>query len=245
MHDDLAFPLHLQRISTLQRAAAHPPCATAAGPDTPPRTANAPPPCTFPTPASFHHQRHLVSAPHFPPIPLSRHDPTSSSSTTSPAPACSSSPRCSSSLGRSTCSSHHAQIDGAVQWSLPRLRVVQCCSTPFDSTTSPRGAHHVFAEKTRCTAGPFLLCFTVICREEMAIDEVELEPLEFAEKMHTQQELQQQQLEMLVQILKHCSESQSVILETLQRQLESADLDTSLSIFTPEQIQGIVEKYSS
>uniref|UniRef100_A0A453K5P1 Uncharacterized protein n=2 Tax=Aegilops tauschii subsp. strangulata TaxID=200361 RepID=A0A453K5P1_AEGTS len=182
-------------------------------------------------------------------------------------------------------------------------------------TTSPRGAHHVFAEKTRCTAGPFLLCFTVICREEMAIDEVELEPLEFAEKMHTQQELQQQvkqkcfysasfdasnltvlkmlitsfwlllqQLEMLVQILKHCSESQSVILETvcalclppltetyttklllsvyeqkkqwvmliltllsmqLQRQLESADLDTSLSIFTPEQIQGIVEKYSS
>ncbi|XP_073356175.1 uncharacterized protein [Aegilops tauschii subsp. strangulata] len=79
----------------------------------------------------------------------------------------------------------------------------------------------------------------------MAIDEVELEPLEFAEKMHTQQELQQQQLEMLVQILKHCSESQSVILETLQRQLESADLDTSLSIFTPEQIQGIVEKYSS
>ncbi|EMS58712.1 hypothetical protein TRIUR3_24496 [Triticum urartu] len=28
--------------------------------------------------------------------------------------------------------------------------------------------------------------------EEMAIDEAELEPLEFAEKMHTQQELQQQ-----------------------------------------------------
>ena len=26
-------------------------------------------------------------------------------------------------------------------------------------------------------------------REEMAIDEVELEPLEFAEKMHTQQEI--------------------------------------------------------
>ena len=31
----------------------------------------------------------------------------------------------------------------------------------------------------------------------------------------------------------------------LRRQLESADFDTSVSIFTPEQIQGIVEKYSS
>uniref|UniRef100_A0A453P4G7 Uncharacterized protein n=3 Tax=Aegilops tauschii subsp. strangulata TaxID=200361 RepID=A0A453P4G7_AEGTS len=82
-------------------------------------------------------------------------------------------------------------------------------------------------------------------REEMAIDEAELEPLEFAEKMHTQQELQQQKLEMLVQIRKHNSESQSVILETLQRQLESADFDTSASIFTPEQIQGNVEKHSS
>ncbi|XP_044340985.1 uncharacterized protein [Triticum aestivum] len=129
-------------------------------------------------------------------------------------------PRRSSSPGRSTCSSHHAQIDGAVRWSLPRLRAVQCCSAPIDFNHQP-------------------------AREEMAIDEAELEPLEFAEKMHTQRELQQQKLEMLVQIRKHNSESQSVILETLQRQLESADFDTSASIFTPEQIQGIVEKYSS
>ncbi|XBJ26511.1 uncharacterized protein LOC119286013 [Triticum dicoccoides] len=89
------------------------------------------------------------------------------------------------------------------------------------------------------------MCLLKRLREEMAIDEAELEPLEFAEKMHTQRELQQQKLEMLVQIRKHNSESQSVILETLQRQLESADFDTSASIFTPEQIQGIVEKYSS
>uniref|UniRef100_A0A453DQF4 Uncharacterized protein n=3 Tax=Aegilops tauschii TaxID=37682 RepID=A0A453DQF4_AEGTS len=63
--------------------------------------------------------------------------------------------------------------------------------------------------------------YQFVAKEEMAIDEAELEPLEFAEKMHTQQELQQQQLEMLVQIRKYSPESQSVILETLRKQLES------------------------
>ncbi|XP_037410928.1 uncharacterized protein LOC119274355 [Triticum dicoccoides] len=84
--------------------------------------------------------------------------------------------------------------------------------------------------------------YQFVAKEEMAIDEAELEPLEFAEKMHTQQELQQQQLEMLVQIRKYSPESQSVVLETLRKQLESADFDTSASILTPEQIQEIVEK---
>ncbi|XP_048561359.1 uncharacterized protein LOC125542380 isoform X2 [Triticum urartu] len=84
--------------------------------------------------------------------------------------------------------------------------------------------------------------YQFVAKEEMAIDEAELEPLEFAEKMHTQQELQQQQLEMFVQIRKYSPESQSVILETLRKQLESADFDTSASILTPEQIQEIVEK---
>ncbi|KAM3198269.1 hypothetical protein ACQJBY_073427 [Aegilops geniculata] len=84
--------------------------------------------------------------------------------------------------------------------------------------------------------------YQFVAKEEMAIDEAELEPLEFAEKMHTQQELQQQQLEMLVQIRKYSPESQSVILETLRKQLESADFDNSASILTPEQIQDIVEK---
>ncbi|KAM3345906.1 hypothetical protein ACQJBY_020436 [Aegilops geniculata] len=84
--------------------------------------------------------------------------------------------------------------------------------------------------------------YQFVAKEEMAIDEAELEPLEFAEKMHNQQELQQQQLEMLVQIRKYSPQSQSVILETLRKQLESADFDTSASILTPEQIQEIVEK---
>lgn len=84
--------------------------------------------------------------------------------------------------------------------------------------------------------------YQFVAKEEMAIDEAELEPLEFAEKMHTQQELQQQQLEMLVQIRKYSPESQSAILETLRKQLESADFDTSVSVLTPEQIQGIVQE---
>lgn len=84
--------------------------------------------------------------------------------------------------------------------------------------------------------------YQFVAKEEMAIDEAELEPLEFAEKMHTQQELQQKQLEMLVQIRKYSPESQSVILETLRKQLESADFDTSASVLTPEQIQSIVQK---
>uniref|UniRef100_A0A453P4H3 Uncharacterized protein n=1 Tax=Aegilops tauschii subsp. strangulata TaxID=200361 RepID=A0A453P4H3_AEGTS len=84
-----AFHLHLQRISTLSCAAGPHHAPSQPTPNTPPRTANAPPPCAFPTPATFHHQRHLMPAPHLHPIPLSRHDPTPSSSTTSPAPACS------------------------------------------------------------------------------------------------------------------------------------------------------------
>uniref|UniRef100_A0A8R7TNL3 Uncharacterized protein n=1 Tax=Triticum urartu TaxID=4572 RepID=A0A8R7TNL3_TRIUA len=45
--------------------------------------------CSFPTPAAFDHQRHLIPEPHLPPILLSRRDPTPSSTTISPAPACS------------------------------------------------------------------------------------------------------------------------------------------------------------
>ncbi|KQJ88540.1 uncharacterized protein LOC100824229 [Brachypodium distachyon] len=86
--------------------------------------------------------------------------------------------------------------------------------------------------------------YQFVAKEEMAIDEAELEPIEFAMKIHDQQELQQQQLEMLVQMRKHSPESQSVILETLHKQLESANFDTSASILTPEQIQEIVQNSS-
>uniref|UniRef100_A0A0D3HLW1 Uncharacterized protein n=1 Tax=Oryza barthii TaxID=65489 RepID=A0A0D3HLW1_9ORYZ len=61
--------------------------------------------------------------------------------------------------------------------------------------------------------------YQFVAKEEMAIDEAELDPREFAEKLHAQHKLQEQ----------------------LRKQLESANFDTDASILTPEQIQQIVE----
>ncbi|EAY80951.1 hypothetical protein OsI_36131 [Oryza sativa Indica Group] len=83
--------------------------------------------------------------------------------------------------------------------------------------------------------------YQFVAKEEMAIDEAELDPIEFAEKIHAQHKLQEQQLKMLIQMRKYNPVSQSVILETLRKQLESANFDTDASILTPEQIQEIVE----
>ncbi|OEL17349.1 hypothetical protein BAE44_0021633 [Dichanthelium oligosanthes] len=90
----------------------------------------------------------------------------------------------------------------------------------------------------------FVANFFVILfdREEMAIDEAELEPREMAEKLHAQQILQEQQLNMLVEMRKYSPESQSVILGTLCKQLEEANFDTNASILSPEQIQEIIQK---
>jgi len=57
-------------------------------------------------------------------------------------------------------------------------------------------------------------------REEMAIDEAELEPIEMAEKLHAQQILQEQ----------------------LRKQLEEANFDISASILSSKQIQEIIQK---
>uniref|UniRef100_A0A0D9XS50 Uncharacterized protein n=1 Tax=Leersia perrieri TaxID=77586 RepID=A0A0D9XS50_9ORYZ len=83
--------------------------------------------------------------------------------------------------------------------------------------------------------------YQFVAKEEMAIDEAELDPRNFAEKLHAQQKLQEQQLKMLIQMRKYNPESQSVVLETLHKQLESANFDTDASILTTEQIQEIVE----
>ncbi|XP_015698151.1 uncharacterized protein LOC102715344 [Oryza brachyantha] len=83
--------------------------------------------------------------------------------------------------------------------------------------------------------------YQFVAKEEMAIDEAELDPREFTEKLHAQQKLQEQQLKMLIQMRKYKPESQSVILETLHKQLEGANFDADASILTPERIQDIVE----
>ncbi|CAO2144143.1 unnamed protein product [Urochloa humidicola] len=84
--------------------------------------------------------------------------------------------------------------------------------------------------------------YQFVAKEEMAIDEAELGPREMAEKLHAQQILQEQQLNMLVEMRKYNPESQSVILETLHKQLEEANFDINALILSPEQIQGIIQK---
>ncbi|XP_021316945.1 uncharacterized protein LOC8075794 isoform X1 [Sorghum bicolor] len=84
--------------------------------------------------------------------------------------------------------------------------------------------------------------YQFVAKEEMAIDEAELEPRELAAKLHAQQIIQEQQLNMLVEMRKYSPESQSVILGTLHRELEEANFDINTSILSPEQIQEIVQK---
>ncbi|KAF8754831.1 hypothetical protein HU200_011449 [Digitaria exilis] len=84
--------------------------------------------------------------------------------------------------------------------------------------------------------------YQFVAKEEMAIDEAELQPREMSEKLHAQQILHEQQLNMLVEMRKYSAESQSVILGTLRKQLEEANFDVNASIFSPEQIQEIIQK---
>ncbi|BBH00537.1 hypothetical protein Prudu_010549 [Prunus dulcis] len=79
-------------------------------------------------------------------------------------------------------------------------------------------------------------------REEMACDEAELGADEFAERMHSQEKLQEQQLEMLKHMRKFPLDDQSAILEKLRQQMENADFDGAASVLSSEQIQEIVRR---
>ncbi|KAJ6853206.1 uncharacterized protein M6B38_251695 [Iris pallida] len=87
--------------------------------------------------------------------------------------------------------------------------------------------------------------YKFVAKEEMAIDEAELEPHEFADKMHNQQKLQEQQLEMLTYIRKFHKEDQSAILDALRKQMESGYFDNSAAVLTVDQIQEIVRRRST
>ncbi|KAE8717111.1 ribonucleoside-diphosphate reductase small chain [Hibiscus syriacus] len=78
--------------------------------------------------------------------------------------------------------------------------------------------------------------------EELASDEAELGPEEFAEKLHSQQKLHEQQLEMLKYMRKFHLDDQSAIFERLHHQMEDANFDVEASIFPSEQIQEIVRR---
>ncbi|KAJ1685525.1 hypothetical protein LUZ63_016915 [Rhynchospora breviuscula] len=83
--------------------------------------------------------------------------------------------------------------------------------------------------------------YQFVAKEEMAIDEAELDPDEFAQKINAQQAFQNQQLETLKNMRKYSREDQSAILDYLRKQLEGANFDPNASsILTPHQLQEIV-----
>lgn len=84
-----------------------------------------------------------------------------------------------------------------------------------------------------------------VAKEEMAIDEAELEPDEFVEKMDNQQRLQEQQLEMLEYIRKFHPADQSAILDALHEQLGSANFDNNAAFLSVDQIQEIMRGRST
>lgn len=84
-----------------------------------------------------------------------------------------------------------------------------------------------------------------VAKEEMACDEAELVPDEFAEKMRNQQKLQEQQLEMLKYMRKFHTDEQSAILEKLHEQMQNANLDSRASIMPVDQIEEFVSRRSA
>ncbi|CAL9115477.1 uncharacterized protein LOC135633254 [Musa acuminata AAA Group] len=84
--------------------------------------------------------------------------------------------------------------------------------------------------------------YRFVAKEEIAIDEAELECSEFEEKMLTQQSMQEQQLDMLKQMRKYHPDAQSALLEALHEQLDKANFDSSAAILTSDQIEEIVSR---
>lgn len=81
-----------------------------------------------------------------------------------------------------------------------------------------------------------------VAKEEMACDEAELGPEEFAEKMHNQHNLQEQQLEMLKYMRKFHVDDQSAILEKLHEQMQNANFENWSSVLPVEQVQEVVRR---
>ncbi|GMP30077.1 hypothetical protein CsSME_00004908 [Camellia sinensis var. sinensis] len=81
-----------------------------------------------------------------------------------------------------------------------------------------------------------------VVKEELACEEAELGPDNFAGKMEMQLKLQEQQLEMLKHMRKFHLDDQSTILENLHQQMEAANFDDESSVFSVEQIQDIVRR---
>ncbi|KAJ7970607.1 Septation ring formation regulator EzrA like [Quillaja saponaria] len=84
--------------------------------------------------------------------------------------------------------------------------------------------------------------YKFIAKEEVACDEAELGHEEFAERMLSQQKLQEQQLEMLKHMRKFHLDDQSAIIEKFHHEMENANYDSGVSTLSVEQIQEIVQR---
>ncbi|GLT69840.1 hypothetical protein SLA2020_419580 [Shorea laevis] len=84
--------------------------------------------------------------------------------------------------------------------------------------------------------------YKFVANEEMACDEAELGPDEYAERLRTQENLQEQQLEMLKCMRKFHLDDQSAILEKLHQQMQEANFDMEASVLSSEQIQEVVRR---
>lgn len=84
--------------------------------------------------------------------------------------------------------------------------------------------------------------YRFVAKEEIACDEAELGPEEFAERMHFQHKLQEQQLEMLRNMRKFHMDDQFAILDKLHHQMENANFNTEASVLSMEQIQDVVRR---
>ncbi|WCJ27460.1 hypothetical protein M5689_009203 [Euphorbia peplus] len=84
--------------------------------------------------------------------------------------------------------------------------------------------------------------YKFIANEEIVCDEAELGPDEFAEKMQSQQKVQEEQLEMLKHMRKFHLDDQSAILEKLHQQMENANFIAEASVLPAEEIQEIVRR---
>lgn len=79
-----------------------------------------------------------------------------------------------------------------------------------------------------------------VAKEEMACDEAELGPDEFAEKICNQHKLQEQQLEMLKYMRKFHMDDQSAVLEKLHEQMQNANFDSRASTMSVDRIEEFV-----
>ncbi|CAA6668357.1 unnamed protein product [Spirodela intermedia] len=86
--------------------------------------------------------------------------------------------------------------------------------------------------------------YRFIAKEELACDEAELDPDEFSEKMLSHHRLHEQQLEMLKYMRRFHPDDQSVILETLRRQMEGSSFDGG-AVLSPGHIEEIVRSRAS